>query len=106
MRRRGALNIVSLGLVLAALLCGADQVGAQTAATEPKQPPGQMTVIEETPGAITIMDSAGRTHTLMQMRSITPAQRKAAAERAKAERAAVGAQNAHGVLPSQGGVTK
>jgi hypothetical protein len=98
--------LMCTGLILAALSWGAGQVGAQTAATAPQQPPGQITVIEEKPGTITVMDAAGRTHTLMPMRSITPAQRKAAAERFKADRAADAALKAHKGLPSQGEVTK
>jgi hypothetical protein len=95
--------LMAIVLILAALSWGVDQAGAQTA---PTQPPGQTTVIEQAPGTITIMDAAGRTHTLMQMRSVTPAQRKAAAERAKAERASSAAQNTHKGLPSKGEVTK
>ncbi len=50
----------------------------------PAQPLGTVMVVQETPGTRTVIDSAGRTHTLM--RRITPADRKAAAARAKATR--------------------
>jgi hypothetical protein len=52
----------------------------------PAQPLGQVTVVQETPGTMTVIDSAGRTHYLM--RRIKPADRKAAAARAKATREA------------------
>ncbi len=52
----------------------------------PAQPPGQVTVVQETPGTLTVIDAAGRTHYLM--RRIKPADRKAAAERLKATVAA------------------
>ncbi len=52
----------------------------------PAQPLGTVTVVQETPGTLTVIDSAGRTHYLM--RRIKPADRKAAAARLKATLAA------------------
>jgi hypothetical protein len=50
----------------------------------PDQKLGQVTVVDESRGTRTVIDSAGRTHTLM--RRVTPADRQAAAARAKATR--------------------
>jgi hypothetical protein len=57
----------------------------------PQQPVGEVKVIEETPGTRTVVDAAGNRHVVM--RKVTPAQRKAAAARAKATREAAAARN-------------
>ncbi len=51
-------------------------------AQTPKTPAQQKSAV------VTITDAAGRTHSVKKMRSVTPAERKAAAQRAKQTRAA------------------
>jgi hypothetical protein len=75
----------------ALLLAGAlIPVFASSAPTPPPPAPeqklGPVTIVQESRGTRTVIDSAGRTHYLM--RRVTPADRQAAAARAQTTRAA------------------
>jgi hypothetical protein len=80
MKKRRFLMIMSLALALVAVSWGIGRAGANS---RTKAPPDQT----QTPHEITITDAAGRVHKLMTR--LTPAQRKAAAERRKASRAPI-----------------
>jgi hypothetical protein len=69
----------------------------------PQQPLGDVKVLQETPGTRTILDAGGHTHTVMS--KVTPAQRRAAASRLKATRAAA-ARKAEATSPSTTEVTR
>lgn len=95
MSKRRMLISMGLALAIAALPWGIGQAGAQSQAPAPRQ----------TAPETTITDAAGRTHTVMPMRSITQEQRRAAAERRKG-RAAHAGQKKRTAPTSTGEVTK
>lgn len=59
----------------------------------PRQQLGEVKVVQQTRGTRTIVDTAGRTHVVMNR--ITPAERKAAAARARATREAAAEKPRH-----------
>jgi hypothetical protein len=81
------LDIAGLLLVLLALAWRIGQADAEPKTPPKYEPTGQVRILEETSGSMTVMDAGGRVHKVMR-RMITPEQREAAAERAKAARAA------------------
>jgi hypothetical protein len=60
---------------------------------------GEVKVVNETPGSRTIVDSTGKTHQVMK--KITPAERKAAAERARKTREAKAKASEGAAAPKQ-----
>ncbi len=94
MHRRRIMLLIRLSLALIALFVTVGECLAQQ-----KAPPQQ-----QAPAQLKITDAAGRVHTIMNMRNITPAQRKAAAERAQKTRAAASAQQKQGGSTAQGEV--
>lgn len=94
MERRKNLTLLRLVLALAAVFWVVGQCLAQTDTIPRQQAPAQRK----------ITDAAGRVHTIMNMRNITPAQRLAAAQRAQKTRAAAVAQQKLGASTSQGEV--
>jgi hypothetical protein len=77
---------ILLGLIWAPAIFA--QGPAQTDPTSAHAPAGQIKSTHDAKGHLAITDAAGRVHKVMPMGSITPAQRKAAALRAKEKRAA------------------
>jgi hypothetical protein len=105
-RTRGAWAGGALSLALA-LTPGLASSAPTPPPPAPQQQLGEVKVVDETPGSRTIVDSAGRPHVVMS--KVTPAQRKAAAARARATREAATrkAQQAPASTPdSNGEVTK